>query len=316
MVDGKGYLQVDAHALAAIGGGDASMVDEMADSVPAGMKVAKDLLQGKWISFDPTLMQELAKDAPAGPADAAGSGAKPSAAPSPAAAPSLDPQALKGFSDALKDLFAKNVTFEDRGTKDGVNDIHVSAQARTLVDGLLQAAKPLTKDLPQTKPLPDSAPSSVPDRKIGADLFLTNGTLSYATIDLAQFSDKAGPGQRLPLKLALGKDVPAIQAPTGATEVTKQDIDGLVAGMIDPAAGLPGGITGMGSGPGADLPDLPDLGDAGPGSGSGVGKADPLTDAQLAELAKLGLDATQAKAMNRAGITFEELKQFAQHLKG
>ena len=111
--------------------------------------------------------------------------------------------------DSLGEFLALAVSLEDLGIKTGNNrakilaktggncvinvDPNDSPDARPIVEGFLKAAKPLLKDLPTDEPLPDSAPATVPDRKAGADVFLRDGTLSHATFDLAQLTDKAGP---------------------------------------------------------------------------------------------------------------------------
>ncbi|MFG2823848.1 hypothetical protein ACGFX4_31035 [Kitasatospora sp. NPDC048365] len=281
IVGGKGYLKVDARGVAQLAGEPTTGIDEMSAAMPPSFKVAKDLLDGKWISFDPALMEELSKQAES---------ATGKASASPSAVPSLDPKAVEGFGKALKDVFAKNVTLEDRGASAGLQQIHVSANARPIVEGFLKAAKPLVKDLPTDTPLPDSAPATVPDRKVGADVYLRDGALSHATFDIAQLTDKAGPEIHFPIRIGFGRDVPAIEAPGGATEVTKKDIEDLTKGFGEMAGG--------------------DLEDGGPTTAPG--DAAPLTDAQLAELAKLGMNREQAKAMNEAGFTFEELKEFVQ----
>jgi len=280
-VDARTYLKVDARAIVELSGEDASAVDDMIDTAPPEMKVAKDLLSGTWVSLDAKLLEEFAKAGgqPAG---------TPSGVPSgvPSAMPSLDPKAVEGVLGSLKDVIAKNLVLEDRGTLGGLDQIRVSVPARGLAEGFLKAVKPLAKDLPQIAELPDAVPSDIPDRKIGADLFLKNGTLSAVTLDLAQFAEEAGPEVHFPVKVTFGHDVPAIDTPTGAVEVTKQDLDNLVTAFADEGE---------------------DDESAGPNT---LGDAPPLTDAQLQELVAAGMDRAEAIEMNKLGFTFEDLKKF------
>ncbi|WP_441250551.1 hypothetical protein [Kitasatospora sp. McL0602] len=293
-IDAKPYLKVDVDGIAALAGQDPAEIHAFADEAPAELKIVKDALGGKWVSLDPKLLTDLAKANPG-----AAAGAKPSAVPS------IDPKTAQSIADAVKSVFSRNVTFEDKGSKDGLDHIVASAPARALADGLLGAVKPLAKDVPGLKDLPSAAPTDVPDRKIGIDLYLKDGALSSVAFDLAQIDDKLPKDAHLPVKLAFGKDVAPIQAPTGATEFGMSDITGLM-GMF--TKNIAGGLGG-----GASLPGLPG---AKPGTKPGAGTAAPLTDAQLKELAQNGVTEAQLKLLNQSGLGYDQIKSLMTGAEG
>ncbi|MEV7774279.1 hypothetical protein [Kitasatospora sp. NPDC086791] len=275
-VDAKGYLHVDAKGLVKLIGEDPSQVDSVSKDLPADLGPVKDALAGKWVSLD---LQELA--------DAAKKDDGKKAAPS--GAPTADPEAAKQLLNSLKDVLGRTVTYEDKGKKDGAEHIWMSAPARQLVDEVFKAVKPVADKFPQQfKKFPSQAPSDVPDRKVGVDLYLKDGAFSSATFDLAQLESKVEPGVNFPVKLAFNRSAPDVQAPADAVKLTSDDLMKAVLGL---AAG-PGGLT--------------------PGASGTATTATPLTDAQLKELAKLGVPESQARAFNALGMSFEDIKEISQ----
>ncbi|MFG3224536.1 hypothetical protein ACGF07_07130 [Kitasatospora sp. NPDC048194] len=278
-LDAKAYLHADVKSVLKLTGQDPSEVDTVAQDLPPELSSAKAVLNGKWVSFD---LQELADEAKK---TDGGKGDKP------AAVPSVDPEAGNQLLNSLKDVFNRTVTFEDKGKKDGTEHIWMSAPARTAVDELYKAIKPLAGKFPQQfKNLPTEAPKDVPDTKVGVDLFLKDGAFSSATFDLAQLDRKAGPGVNLPVKLAFNQAAPNVQAPADAVKMTGED---LMKTFLTLAAG------GAEDGTGPD--DVPP-----------ATEAAPLTDAQLKELAGLGVPEAQARAFNKLGMSFEDIKSIAQ----
>ncbi|MEU8926398.1 hypothetical protein AB0D10_36635 [Kitasatospora sp. NPDC048545] len=275
-VDAKGYLHVDAKGLVKLIGEDPSEVDAVSKDLPADLGAVKDALAGKWVSLD---LQELADEAKKNDGGKA----------APSAAPTADPEAAKQLLNSLKDVIGRTVTYEDKGKTDGAEHIWVSAPARRLVDELFKAVKPVADKFPQQfKKFPAQAPSDVPDRKVGVDLYLKNGAFSSATFDLAQLASKARPGVNFPVKLAFNQSAPDVQAPAGAVKLTSADLMKAVLGL---AAGPGGGLD--------------------PADGPATAAA-PLTDAQLKELAKLGVPESQARAFNALGMSFEDIKELSQ----
>lgn len=267
-IGAKSYFQADAAGIATLAGQDATKVTEMADQLPPSFKVVKDALAGKWIGVDLNTLQDFGKSAAKGTG-----GALPSA---PA---SLDPKVAQSFVASLKDAFSRDVTFEDKGKQDGAEHLVVSAPARRLADDLLNSLKSVAKDVPGLDKLPSSAPSSVPDRNLGVDVLVKDGALSSLGFDLAQLNSKADAGTHLPLKLTFGKDVPALQAPTGATEVTKADLDGLVSAM------------------------------AGARGHAGTGATHTtLTNAQVKDLLAAGMTQADIKSATDAGMSYDQIK--------
>ncbi|GAB7183994.1 hypothetical protein ATKI12_3825 [Kitasatospora sp. Ki12] len=281
-VDAKGYLHVDAKGVVKLTGEDPSEVDAVSKDLPPDMAAVKDVLAGKWVELD---LQALADEAKKND----GKKARPSAAPT------ADPEAAKQLLNSLKDVLGRTVTYEDKGKKDGTEHIWMSAPARQLVDELFKAVKPVADKFPQQfKKFPSKAPSDVPDRKVGVDLYLKDGAFSSATFDFAQLADKIEPGVNFPVKLAFDKSAPNVQAPADATKLTSEDLMKAVLGFA----------AGPGAGAGSHLI---------PGTAGGPATtAAPLTAAQLKELAALGVPETQARSFNSLGMTFEDIKEIAQ----
>ncbi|MEV0535416.1 hypothetical protein, partial [Kitasatospora sp. NPDC050463] len=279
-VDAKAYLRVDAKGLVKLVGEDPAEVDAVSKDLSAELNPVKDVLAGKWVSFD---LQELADRAE-----------KPAAAksPAPSGRPTLDPDTAKQLTDSLKDVFSRTVTFDDKGKKDGVEHLLVSAPARRLTDELLKALKPLSTKFPeQFDKLPTRAPADLPDTAIGVDLYLKGGRFSSATFDLAQLEPKAGPGHAVPVKLAFSESAPAVQAPADAVRITDKDIRNAVLSLASATAGED---------------------DAAPGgSGEPLAPGKPLTDAQVKELTGLGIPEEQVRLFNGLGMDYEEIKSFA-----
>ncbi|MEV7188056.1 hypothetical protein [Kitasatospora sp. NPDC093102] len=278
-VDGTGYLHADAKGLVKLVGEDPSSVDELRKELPEELKPVGDVLAGKWVSIDLQSLADQAKE----------SDGKKAA---PSAAPTVDPELGSQLLNSIKDVLGRTVTYEDKGKKDGTEHLWISAPARQLVDEMYKAVKPLSAKFPkQFGEFPDQAPSDVPDRRIGVDLYLKNGDFSSATFDLAQLADKVEPGVNFPVKLAFNQTAPNVQAPSDAVKLTDEQLMDAVLGLA--ASGAAGG--------GFDPEDMGDL-----------PPAPPLTDAQLKELAGLGITDTEARAFNRAGLTFEDIKEIAQ----
>ncbi|MFF2079725.1 hypothetical protein ACFVXG_33825 [Kitasatospora sp. NPDC058162] len=282
-VDAKGYLHVDMKSVLKLTGQDPAEVDTVAKDLPADMAPAKTLLTGKWVTLD---LQELADEAKK---DDAAKGAKPQAAPS------VDPAAGKELFNSLKDVFNRTVTFEDKGKKDGTEHIWMSAPARQAVDELYKAVKPLSTKFPQQfKKFPTEAPTDVPDRKVGVDLYLKDGAFNSATFDLAQLEKKVEPGVNFPVKLAFNQEAPKVEAPADAVKMTSED---LVKTFLTLAAG---GADAEADGAGAPVPPF------------NTTNAAPLTDDQLKSLAALGIPEAQAKVFNKMGMGFEDIKAIAE----
>ncbi|MFD7829337.1 hypothetical protein [Kitasatospora sp. NPDC059803] len=280
-VDAKAFLRADAKGLVKLVGEDPSQVDAISSDLPAELKPVKDVLAGKWVSFD---LQKLADDSKKF------DGAKAT----PSGQPSLDPESAKQLTNSLKDVLSRTVTFEDKGKKDGAEHIWMSAPGRQLADELLKAVKPLAAKFPQQfGKLPTSVPSTVREDKVGADLYLKDGKLSAATFDLAQLEAKAAPGVNFPVKLAFNQNAPTVEAPADAVTLTSDDIQSAMLTLIasGPTSGSKGGTA----------PSTPTRT---PGK--------PLTPAQAEELKALGLPLAQQEMFSKLGMGYEDMKSLAQ----
>ncbi|MFD8320241.1 hypothetical protein [Kitasatospora purpeofusca] len=265
-VGGKAYARGDLAGFAQLVGENAAEVEGLAEGLPAALANA---LKGQWVGFDAKTLGST------GGTGGAGGTATP--------APTLDPKAAENLNASLKGILTHDLSFEDKGKQDGKERITVTAPARKLTDDLLKAVEPLAKDIPNLAKLPKSAPTGVPDRPLALDLYLDGGALSAVTFDLAQLAEKAGTGTPLPLRIAFGHDTPAVQAPTGATELTTEDINGLFG----------------------------ELAAAGAGGGAG-GPATPLTDAQIKELTRDGaMNEEQVRLFNAMGLGYQDIKDLA-----
>ncbi|MFF3597213.1 hypothetical protein [Kitasatospora indigofera] len=277
-VGGKTFAQADLAGFATLVGEDPSEVREMTADLPASVRGA---LAGKWVSLDAGTLQDFSKSLRGGRGAAGGK-----AGATPSAPPTLAPGTEENLLKSLKDVFSRDVSFEDKGKQDGKDRVTVSVPSRKLAEDLLKAFQPLAEEIPNLGKLPTAVPSDLPDRKLAMDVLLDHGALSAVTFDLAQLDEKIAPGTSLPIKIAFGKDVPAVQAPAGATEITKADLDSLFGEISG------GGRGGLGG----------DLG----------GPAEPLTDAQVKELTQGGgLTEQQVRTYNKLGLSFEEIKELA-----
>ncbi|MFJ8436304.1 hypothetical protein ACIQ9P_33890 [Kitasatospora sp. NPDC094019] len=264
-VGGRAYARGDLAGFAHLAGENAAEVEGLAEGLPA---VLGNALKGQWVAFDTKTVEGTA-----------GTGA---AGGSASAAPTLAPSASAHLDASLRSILTQDLSFEDKGKQDGKDRITVTAPARKLADDLLKAVEPLAKDVPSLAKLPKSAPTDVPDRPLALDLYLDGGALSAVTFDLAQLAEKAGPGTPLPLRIAFGHDTPAVQAPSGATELTAGDISGLFDGL---------------AGGGADGTGAP---------------ATPLTDAQVKELTRNGaMNEEQVRLYNSMGLDYQDIKDLA-----
>ncbi|MFD7598689.1 hypothetical protein ACFV6D_37395 [Kitasatospora sp. NPDC059812] len=286
-VDAKAFLRADAKGLVKLVGEDPSQVDAISSDLPAELKPVKDVLAGKWVSFD---LQKLADDTK----KFDGAKATPS---TPSGQPSLDPESAKQLTNSLKDVLSRTVTFEDKGKKDGAEHIWMSAPGRQLADELLKAVKPLAAKFPQQfGKLPTSVPSTVREDKVGADLYLKDGKLSAATFDLAQLEAKAAPGVNFPVKLAFNRNAPTVEAPADAVTLTSDDIQSTMLTLLTSGA--------TSGGKGGTAPGTPGTPALTPGK--------PLTPAQAEELKALGLPLAQQEMFSKLGMGYEDMKSLAQ----
>ncbi|MFK0190400.1 hypothetical protein [Kitasatospora sp. NPDC090308] len=288
LVGDKAYLKVDVRGIAQLAGEDGPEFESGLDQLPPEAAPLKDLVGGKWVSVDVAKLQELSQQAAGGGAAGKGATPKPS--------PSLDPSVLNDFCDSLSDALSDNVTLEDKGKSADADDvIRVSAPARPLVEALYKSFTGVAKNIPGSPGLPAEGDfADVPDRKLSADVQIKDGRPQAVTFDFAQLVEKSDWSAHLPLRIGISTDGTTQGAPTGATEIDLGQLQEMFASM---AGGFEDGTD----------PDV-DLG------GIDLGPAAPLTDAQYAELGKLGIERSVAESMNHSGLSFEEIKELAPEL--
>ncbi|MFJ1752089.1 hypothetical protein [Kitasatospora sp. NPDC088134] len=292
LVDRKMYVQADVRGIAGLAGQDPAQIDQAVAQLPPAAAPIKDVVDGKWLAVDLGKLQELSEQAAKGGKPGDSGKIDPNdigRATLPDGLPGADGAAVQEFAKSLKDAFSKNVTLEEKGKEGDADVIRVSAPLRPLVKSFTDSAKALTRSIPGSPALPleDEDLSDVPDRKLSADVQIKNGRAQAVLFDLAQLDDKADGSAHLPLRVGFSGDTAPLTAPTGATVLDLDKVKELVASMGRSTAGSAGD---------ADYGDLP---------------ATELTAGQIAELAKLGVDGNTARAMARAGLSFEEMKEIA-----
>ncbi|GAA1174585.1 hypothetical protein F4556_002761 [Kitasatospora gansuensis] len=277
-VDGNFYVKADVDSIAQLAGEDAGELKSAAGAFP---KVVQDAVSGKWISIEGKTLKEFADQA------TKAAGAKKGAA---SAAPSVDPKVASGLVNTVKDVLSRNVTFEDKGKQDGADHVYVSAPAKALADDLLKSIRPVLKDIPgMGDELPSAAPTEIPDKKVGLDVFIKDGSVSALSFDLAQIDSKLPAEAHLPVKMTFSKDAAeAPKAPEGATKFAMSDFEEIVTSMMGSKMGAKGGAT-----------------------TGGKTAATPLTAAQVKELVAKGIPEAQIKLLNQGGMTYEQLKMLA-----
>ncbi|WP_055590164.1 hypothetical protein [Peterkaempfera griseoplana] len=235
-VDGRLYARADVQALARLSGEDPGDLGAMEDELPPELKVFRQALEGRWLAVDARVLKKF------------GDRMQHDAGATPGAAPSLDAGAQRRLMDALKSVLAEDVSFEEKGQQDGAQRIVVSAPARTLVRDLQKAVQPLTGSIPALRNgLSGAGTEQIPDRTVSAELRIKDGAITSLSLDLAQLQAKAGWGDHLPLKLSFSRQAAPVQAPSGATVLTQQDLD-QISRLMSGELGAPGGPAGSDAG--------------------------------------------------------------------
>ncbi|WP_329118866.1 hypothetical protein [Streptomyces sp. NBC_01465] len=214
-VDKKLYIRADLKAITALDtsskGSGTKELDDMlkqADQLPSSLASVKNVLKGKWIEFDPKSFTEFVKE----------SGLDKEAG-LPDASATLDAKEQKKLIAAVKKALAKDATFKDAPSKDGVDHVTVTVAGRDAATDLVSALK----GFPQFKDaMKDFKASDVPDKKFAIDVAIKDGMLSGISLDVAQL-DKQAKG-KLPLSIAIDGKADPVSAPSGATELKPQDL--------------------------------------------------------------------------------------------
>lgn len=184
--------------------------------MPPQYALIKDLIEGKWVSFDPKQLSKLEKSM--GSAVPGASGAPTGL---PTSLPSISTSTRNNLMSALTNLFEQDVTLSDKGTVNGQDHIVVEGSEAKLAAGIVQAFAPVAKSIPGIgDSYPSTAPTGVPAKNISADLYIgKDGALSKLSFDFWQFNPKGKPGEHLPVSLTFNDQAGAPVAPTGAVAV-------------------------------------------------------------------------------------------------
>ena len=240
-VAGLDYLRVDLANLEALSDDPSTdqslsgLQSEMGEMPPAYAPF-KDLVEDKWVSFDPKQMAQLSKSLQ-------GAGGS-SALPTPL--PSFDASTGNQLFSAVRSVFEQDVTLTDKGSSNGQDHVVLQAPELKLVTGLQQAIEPIAKQIPEVgSSFPTAAPTGIPAGKdVDADLYIgSDGALSKVTFDFWQLNPKGKPGEHLPLSLDFNDQAPAPVAPAGAVAFPVNLLQNLVTAMAS-AGGTSAGSLG------------------------------------------------------------------------
>ncbi|MFI2215008.1 hypothetical protein [Streptomyces sp. NPDC020141] len=220
------YFRIDMEAFGKLSGEAMPPAEELPDSAGPLKKV----FSGDWVKVSNKEMRKTRDEM----TEALGEkGAKPEAKPT------LDAAAQKKLTDALRDAITREVEFKTADGKDGAERVTATAPLRALVTELVDAIRPLAKELPpgmQTLPTAKEL-KEVPNTKATADFILKDEALTEMSVDLTKL-DKSMKADKFALVLRVGAgDKPT--APAGATEIK---VDELMEGFFGggPSEGLPG----------------------------------------------------------------------------
>ncbi|QIQ00933.1 hypothetical protein [Streptomyces liangshanensis] len=204
------YFRADVDALSSAAGSPAPAADEL----PPEAGALKNILEGDWVKV-------ATKDLQQGALGEAGGG-------KPSPEPTLDAKTQNKIVKALRGVIARDVEFKTAAEKDGTEHITATAPFRTLLTGLFDGLRPLSKELPAGAELPtDKDFKDAPNAKVTADFALKNGALTEVSVDLAKLAENAKVKQ-LAVVLRMNKGEKAT-VPAAATEIK---LDELMQGFL------------------------------------------------------------------------------------
>lgn len=211
LIGDRAYIRADLDAMARMTGTPVPDVDDL----PPQAGALKDVIEGKWVTYDAKEMDRAVAEGQEGEGG-------------PAPAPSLDATTQKKLVKALRDVIAREVEFKTTGDADGTEHVTATAPFRTLVTELLGEIRPLAKDLPPGMGLPTAKDlKDAPDAKATADFTLKNGELAQVDVDLAKLAENAEV-KKLGLTLRMREGT----RPTAPAGATKLDLNELMNGFF------------------------------------------------------------------------------------
>jgi hypothetical protein len=209
-VDKTLYLQADVKdVLDTIGQGALyAQLQQGSSQLPPFVQA---LFNGKWISLPESSLSGLTGQTSSSPS----------------------PQQVQQVIAGLKTILAKDVTVA-RQSAGSVDNLTLTANSRTIATDFVDQFSSLVPG--GASSLGSADPSTVPSKNITLGAQVTGGSLSQLSIDFGQF-DPQGKGH-LPLEVDFVQGGAAITAPSGATEVSTQELSSLFGSF---AGGFTGG---------------------------------------------------------------------------
>ena len=206
------YARADVNRIAEVLGADpASIASAVASAEKAGFDFVRDAVAGKWLSTDTRPVGDFLKGIEQG-----GAGI-----------PQLGMDQVHKVLDALGDTFGSEVKVDRLGKEDAGDHLRLTIPLRRVYQRLLPALSG-TPGVPPPEALPPA--EEIPDRQVSADVWLRDGRIGRAELDLAQFaSESAGP---VPLRVDIGPLRQPVSAPKDATPINLFQILGRLAAVF------------------------------------------------------------------------------------
>ncbi|MFJ2831955.1 hypothetical protein ACIPC1_31080 [Streptomyces sp. NPDC087263] len=212
------YYRADMKAL----GETMGMPMPTAEQLPESEKEFRKVLEGEWVKIDTSALEKAQKS------ESSSGGADETAG--------IDAKTQQKIINAVRGVFAHEVTLSTKDDGDGTEHIVAKANFRDLITGIIDKLGPLEGELPSGTELPTAKDlKDAPNKKVAVDLTLKNGDLTQVEVDLAVLAD-APKGTKLPLVMKF-TDAGDVSAPSGATEIPTD----MVPGGSPFAGGLLGG---------------------------------------------------------------------------
>jgi hypothetical protein len=182
-----------------------------AEGLPDSLKAPKDLLQGRFVRFDPQSFQQFSYVAQG---VVPGTGAEQPVELARDVLAAMDGTELRDLLRGMGTVLGKQAHF---GAAHEDGDI-------TRITATMPGRKTAAELAPLLKPFGVRAdPDSVPEQDVQAQLLIRRGVLQRVTLDLGQFT--GDPDAHLPLRLDLASgDALSVKAPRHARKMAPQDL--------------------------------------------------------------------------------------------
>lgn len=207
------YARADVNRIAEVLGADpGSIASGVAGAEKAGFDFVRDAVAGKWLSTDTRPLGDFVKGIEQG-----GS----------LGIPKLGMEQVRNLLEALGDTFGSEVKVERLGKEDAGDHLRLTIPLRRVYQRLLPALAG-TPGMPPPQVLPPA--EDIPDRQVSADVWLRDGRIGRAELDLAQFASKSA--GRVALRVDIGALRQPVSAPRDAVPVNLFQILGRLAAVF------------------------------------------------------------------------------------